>query len=64
MKKILELSGIILACVLVPYLIASLLEWGFIVKEWNNATKIVLGMCYMFIVPFAVCSYFVDKSLR
>lgn len=62
MKKILELSGIIFACALVPYLIASLLEWGFVVDKWNDPTRIILGLIYFALVPIAVFAYLTERK--
>lgn len=62
MKKILELAGVILACVLVPYLVASLLEWGFVVKEWHDVTKVLLAFVYFIIIPVSVFEYIEIKN--
>lgn len=62
MKKILELAGVILACVLVPYLVASLLEWGFVVKEWYDVTKIFLGLLYSALLPMSVFAYLMETN--
>lgn len=57
MKKVLNLLGIILIIVLIPYLIASLLEWNFIPLNWHYMTRIILGMLYIASIPIAVIGY-------
>ena len=61
MKDILNILGLIFLAVLIPYLIASLLEWNLITKYWHEITKLMLVIIYSVIITFIPIIYLNSK---